>query len=722
MASSADETKKMRDAALEARENFQAISDILSKNLATTKASAAIMDQVNKNLKGQLSLEDQIQTLENEKQAYLEEQLRTGKIINEDLTKRLDMSLDLLKKEKQRKDNLQEMQDLQEEFNGTLKSALGLSDEYVKAFKVGGVAALGWMAATKAVEKLGEMWDNTVGLAADFYKNMGASVAESAAVAGQVAKASFSIEGMIYGQEAMAESAKSIAEYYGSTAAISSEMLKATTKLTAMGADNAAQMAGIFESAGGDAGVLTDEIKDIAHGVGVDASGVIADMSKHQNLMVGKSKEEIKILARKTAELKKQGMSLELMDSVSSNMLDVESSLRAEMKARMLLGKDINVQKVREAAATYQMTGDATDLGNALKEQLGTAEEFGKLGPMQQKAYADAFGMTTDQVTEMLTKQEQVAKYGEKGSEYIDMMTGGLAMAGNGAAAFAKQLAGAVIQAGILNKMSGKGFGLSNLNPMGGKGKAPAIPSTSGGGGGGGPIDSITGSMGKMDMGKVLKGAAALVLVAAAVFVFGKAVQEFMKVSWEAVGMAVVSMLALVGALALVGTIMMSGVGAVAILAGAAAMLVIAAAMFVLGKAIQEIATGFGMMGQLTEQLTGLVMIAPGLIALAGIFTMLGLSMIPLAIGLALITPFLGTLIVLGMMLPLIASAFGLGGDSESSSSSSGGSDSDPLLEEIKGLRSDIQNQPVQIVINDKVVTEISKKANRMQGYRNQMK
>ena len=41
-------------------------------------------------------------------------------------------------------------------------------------------------------------------------------------------------------------------------------------------------------------------------------------------------------------------------------------------------------------------------------------------------------------------------------------------------------------------------------------------------------------------MNAVLKGAAALVIVAAAVFVFGKAVQEFMKVSWSAVGMAVV--------------------------------------------------------------------------------------------------------------------------------------------------------------------------------------
>jgi hypothetical protein len=168
---------------------------------------------------------------------------------------------------------------------------------------------------------------------------------------------------------------------------------------------------------------------------------------------------------------------------------------------------------------------------------------------------------------------------------------------------------------------------------------------------------------------------------------------------------------------------MMSGVGAVAIIAGAAAMLIIAAALFVLGKAIQEIAVGFGMMGELTTQLTALVMIAPGLIALAGIFGLLGLSLIGLSIGLAAVTLFLPTLLILAAALPLITGALGLGGGSSEESSSGGGKkDSDPLLEEIRGLRADIQGQPIQIVINDKVVTEMNKKNTRMQGYRDQMK
>ena len=81
----------------------------------------------------------------------------------------------------------------------------------------------------------------------------------------------------------------------------------------------------------------------------------------------------------------------------------------------------------------------------------------------------------------------------------------------------------------------------ANKSPIGGKG-------------------GIMSSVSKINMGAVLQGSSVMLVVAAVVFVFGKAVQEFMKVSWSAVGMAVVSMLALVGAVAILGAIMMSGV------------------------------------------------------------------------------------------------------------------------------------------------------------------
>jgi hypothetical protein len=205
--------------------------------------------------------------------------------------------------------------------------------------------------------------------------------------------------------------------------------------------------------------------------------------------------------------------------------------------------------------------------------------------------------------------------------------------------------------------------------------------------------------------------------VAASVFVFAKAVQEFMNVEWGAVGMAVVSMISLVGAVALLGAIMSSGVGAVAVLAGAAAMIVVASAIYILGKAIQEMATGFSMMGDITDKLTALVSIAPGLMSLAAVFGVIGLSFIAFAAGLAYIAPMLPVLLALGMVLPLITSAMS-GGNIEAEQNVTTTTESDELLKEIRGLRQDIQTQPIVITVDGKVVQEITKVQSRQKSFR----
>jgi hypothetical protein len=221
-------------------------------------------------------------------------------------------------------------------------------------------------------------------------------------------------------------------------------------------------------------------------------------------------------------------------------------------------------------------------------------------------------------------------------------------------------------------------------------------------------------SISKIKMSEVLKGAAAMLVVAAAVFVFGKAVQEFMKVSWEAVGMAVVSMLALVGAVALLGAIMMSGVGAVAILAGAAAMLVIAASVLVLGYALQAIGTGFEMMGNgignLVPHLTSVATTVGGLVTLIPALALLsvaffGLAASIMAVGAAGVLSLPGIMAVagVGMIASGVGSLLGIGGDSDES-----GKDS-ALINEIKGLRDDLVSGKIGVYMDgEKVTSKIS--------------
>jgi hypothetical protein len=175
-------------------------------------------------------------------------------------------------------------------------------------------------------------------------------------------------------------------------------------------------------------------------------------------------------------------------------------------------------------------------------------------------------------------------------------------------------------------------------------------------------------------------------------------------------------MLALVGAVALLGAIMTSGVGAVAILAGAAAMLVVAASVLVLGYALQAIGTGFEMLSaglttlvpNLTlvgEAVSSMVMFIPAIAALS--ISLMGLAGALTAVGVA------GTVALPGLLAIQAAGAVagvvggvieGIFGGGETGGGTEGGEMS-ALLDEIKGLRADLNSGKVAVYLDGKKVT-----------------
>jgi hypothetical protein len=767
----------------------RSMQKILSEKLTKSKELTNSQKELSETLLGTKDLEDKLLAIQGKKDEIFKKYVGANADLGKKLIEQLETMEEYLKLEKKRKDKTQEIKDLTDGVQDSLLGSVGLSKDMLK----NGIAfGVGMAIANKAVAMISSAFESTVGLSKELYTQTGATAAESARVGAETMKSMFSMEGLLYGGDALATAAKSTADYYGSTQVITGEIQRNVTKLSAMGVQGAVEMNAIFGQAAGSAGDMTDSIELIAAKSGVSTSALLNEMDGSMTRMVGKSKEQLEVFAKQSAQLVKQGGSMELMNKVADGMLDIESSMRANMKARQF-GIGIETDKIREAAMAMQYgTGSAEELAAAIQEQVGSSEEFGKLGDRQKQIYADQIGMSKEELATMLVKSETMQKLRNENQGMSDEQI--QAMQKENEAWEAKKTAAASYGSSILTAVIPPLLQYLAMYPAmkamgsvgaGGDDKASPKPKRGRPAGKTKGTGGLMESFNKMDMKKVIQGAAAMVIVAAAVWVFGKAVQEFMKVSWEAVGMAVVSMLALVAAVALLGLIMSSGVGAIAIIAGAAAMVIVAAAMLVLGIAIQEIAKGFGMMGELTESLTGLitispmliplvyilgslgaamailgigllvatpgvlafgmavmvmaaavpaismmatglgalVQIAPGLIALAGAFGLLGLSMLPLALGLALLTPFLGTVLVLGLMLPLIASAMGIGGDSsDTSSSSANGGSSDPLLEEIQGLRRDIQSQPIQIVIDDKVISTMNKKNTRMQGYRDQLK
>jgi hypothetical protein len=120
-----------------------------------------------------------------------------------------------------------------------------------------------------------------------------------------------------------------------------------------------------------------------------------------------------KALADAVVQAKKFGLTLEQVNKTGDALLDWESSIENELKAELITGKQINLERARAAA----LTGDQATLMQEVASQAGSLEEFSSMNVIAQRSLAEAFGMSQDEMAEMLTKQEAINKYGQAAEE-----------------------------------------------------------------------------------------------------------------------------------------------------------------------------------------------------------------------------------------------------------------------------------------------------------------
>jgi hypothetical protein len=168
----------------------------------------------------------------------------------------------------------------------------------------------------------------------------------------------------------------------------------------------------------------------------------------------------------------------------------------------------------------------------------------------------------------------------------------------------------------------------------------PKTPSTASTPAAGGDPAGKADKFGKIKMGDVLKAAVALLILAAALFVFAKAANAFGDdINWPNVFIGI-------GAIALLGLVA-AGLAAIGgpLLVGAGAMLIASVAFLVFGIAAQQVAIGIGMFGDALKKVD------------VGQMVMFGLGLIPLGLGMATFG-LLSPLIILGA---IAMTALGIG-------------------------------------------------------------
>ncbi len=136
----------------------------------------------------------------------------------------------------------------------------------------------------------------------------------------------------------------------------------------------------------------------------------IAKMSKAQLLSAGRNTEE---LTKQVYQAKLLGVNMQQLESIGESLLNFESSIANEMEAELLTGRQLNLEGARLAA----LEGDRTKLAAELSKEVGTAAEFSDMNVIAQEALAKSFGMSKDEMAEMLINQENLLAVQKAGFE-----------------------------------------------------------------------------------------------------------------------------------------------------------------------------------------------------------------------------------------------------------------------------------------------------------------
>ena len=662
----------------------------LSNNLADefmrinniSESTKQKMKDIVGSLKGQADISDQITSLVQARDEFIENEVAAGRKISKNAIARLDAEIELLKlKEKQI--------NLEKDIKDAILDQFGATEEIADIFKTGGILAAGAKAFLNSTQAISDAFSTTFGTAFEMYKTIGISAKEGAILAGEIGKARFSMAGLLYDGEDFANASKALVDQFGNVNMATDDMVLGVTELSQLTGDaaSAVGLALSFQNAG----VAVDEVdsilKDIGSKTGVTANKIAKEMADNQYLMVGATKQELKLIGQLNAELVKQGATRESIRGSAKSLMDIENTIQQANKIALMTGKMVNTTRLTEAAMQARTAEGAenkakaqNELLRALKEELGVNGSISNQSDMTIEAMTTLSGLTEEQLLNMEQAgiaQKNNNKLIEEGNAFFGAITAGAQSFGAGIVSATLELVKMIAQAMIFNKVMSGSFGMGNLKFGGGGGGAGAL---GGGGSAGGGVMNKVGSMGS-GVGGALKG------IAGGFAAFGN--------PQTIAGVAIIT-----------GAII--GLGFALKLA--------APGIEAIGKAIATVIGGIG--DFITKIATPET--ANGLLHLAPAFAALGLSFLPLAIGLAAITPVLPTLVALvalGAGIALIANALNGGGSSETTTSNT--KQSDPLLEEIKGLRADIKSQPINVVLNGKIVGEINKGSRAINSYVN---
>jgi len=218
------------------------------------------------------------------------------------------------------------------------------------------------------------------------------------------------------------ETQTAIGEQLGTNGKLSESDLKTFTKLREQAGMTNEELLGMQKYSMATGGSLKENVESFQasakimsfqKGVALNTKKLMADMSNVSNRTKLSIQGGATGLAKAAVAAKLMGGDLGKVADVADQLLDFEQSIESELSAELLLGKDINLEKARQAA----LNNDLATVAEEITKQAGSAAEFSKMNRIQQDAMAKAVGMTADQLADTLVEQEALKSIGKSLNE-----------------------------------------------------------------------------------------------------------------------------------------------------------------------------------------------------------------------------------------------------------------------------------------------------------------
>ena len=246
----------------------------------------------------------------------------------------------------------------------------------------------------------------------DIQNQLGASYGEASRLNLEFQKtAALSMDNFIT-TEKLAKTFASLTKEIGMSAEIlGSEALVTATKLTeelGMSGKEAANLVVMARLQGKETENVGQNVYDSVNALNnqnksaIQAKDVLFDVSNVSSEISARFGENPKLIGEAAAQARLLGLSLEGVNKIAESLLNFESSIENEMKAELLTGKELNLEKARELA----LAGDLKGLGEEIGKQEAIRNAFADNNVIAQKALADALGLSVGELAEMNRQQE----------------------------------------------------------------------------------------------------------------------------------------------------------------------------------------------------------------------------------------------------------------------------------------------------------------------------